>query len=239
MVRSIQPEAELTVYGREPVGMGNFMQALATDILSAVGPGRRLIAIDGIDGSGKTSFAANVEAAIKDRPVIVIHADEFLNPQAIRYTKGRTSAEGFWKDTYNYAALRDLVFVPLAANGDGWYSPASYDHHEDQIAIGELLCAPADALVLVEGMFLHRDELTSHWDASVFLDVPFSETAARMAARNGSNPDPQHPSMHRYVEGQRLYFAAARPWERATIVVDNTDFTSPKVIHPDKVSTVR
>lgn len=219
--------------------MGNFMQALATDIVSAVGPGRRLIAIDGIDGSGKTSFAANLEAEIQDRPVIVIHADNFLNPSAIRHAKGRTSPEGFWKDTYNYAALRALVFVPLAANGDGWYSPASYDHHKDQIAMGELLCAPSNALVLVEGMFLHRDELTSLWDASVFLDVPFSETAARMAVRNGSNPDPQHPTMDRYVEGQRLYFAAARPWERATIVVDNTDFTSPRVIHPDMVSTVR
>ncbi|WP_425861092.1 hypothetical protein [Arthrobacter sp. TWP1-1] len=60
-----------------------------------------------------------------------------------------------------------------------------------------------------------------------------------MAVRNGSNPDPQHPPMHRYVQGQRLYFAAARPWERATIIVDNTDITSPKVIHPDLVSMVR
>ncbi len=212
------------------------MQSLATNIVSAVGPGRRLIAIDGIDGSGKTSFAASLEAEIQDRPVITIHADNFLNPQAIRHAKGRTSPEGFWEDTYNYAALRDLVLVPLAANGDGWYSPASYDHHEDQIAIGELLWAPSNALVLVEGMFLHRDELTSRWDASVFLDVPFRGTAARMALRNGSNPDPEHPSMRRYVAGQRLYFAAARPWERATFVVDNTDFTSPKVIALDMVS---
>lgn len=35
--------------------------------------------------------------------------------------------------------------------------------------------------------------------------------------------------MRRYVGGQRLYFDAARPWERATFVVDNSDPTSPKV----------
>ena len=218
--------------------MGHFMLALATDILSSLGPGRRFVAIDGIDGSGKTSFAANLEAEIQDRPVIVIHADDFLNPSTIRHAKGRTSPEGFWKDTYNYGALMDLVLTPLAGNGDGWYSPASYGRYEDQIAIGELMCAPSNALVLVEGMFLHRDELVSFWAASVFLDVPFSKSAARMAVRNGSNPDPQHPTMRRYVEGQRLYFAAALPWDRATIVVDNTDFASPKVIHPDMVSAL-
>lgn len=47
---------------------------------------------------------------------------------------------------------------------------------------------------------------------------------------NGSSPDPEHPSMRRYVGGQRLCFSAARPWERATFVVDNSDVTSPKLI---------
>lgn len=93
-------------------------------------------------------------------------------------------------------------------------------------------------MVVLEGMFLHRDELASHWDASVFLDVPFAETAARMAIRNGSNPDPEHPSMRRYVGGQRLYFEAARPWERATYVVENSVFAAPRVIGPASVSAL-
>ena len=99
--------------------------------------------------------------------------------------------------------------------------------------------APSDALVVVEGMFLHRDELVSHWDASVFLDVPFTETAARMAIRNGSHPDPEHPTMRRYVGGQRLCFEASRPWERATFVVDNSNFASPQIIRTGEVSAVR
>lgn len=107
------------------------------------------------------------------------------------------------------------------------------------MAQADVVRAPEDALVVVEGMFLHRDELVPYWDASVFLDVPFIETAARMAVRNGSSPDPEQPTMRRYVGGQRLYFEAARPWERATFVVENSDFTSPKVIRPETVSTVR
>lgn len=219
--------------------MKKLMRSLATDILSAVGPGRRFVAIDGVDGSGKTSFAANLVLEIQNRPVIVIHADDFLNPSPVRHAKGRASPEGFWEDTYNYKALQEQLLAPLGPKGDGWYSPASYDSVTDGTAHVEVVHAPSDALVVVEGMFLHRDELTSYWDASIFLDVPFTETAARMAVRNGSNPEPEHPTMRRYVGGQRLYFDAARPWERATFVVDNSDFTSPKVIRPDMVSTVR
>jgi uridine kinase len=88
----------------------------------------------------------------------------------------------------------------------------------------------ADALVLIEGLFLHRNELVHLWDMSIFLDVPFTETARRMAHRDGSSPDPDHDSMRRYVGGQRIYFEQAKPWRRATIIVDNTDFEHPKVI---------
>ncbi|MDP9983332.1 uridine kinase [Pseudarthrobacter oxydans] len=219
--------------------MKKFMRSLATDILNAVGSGPRFVAIDGVDGSGKTSFAARLASEIQNRPVIVIHADDFLNPSPVRHAKGRASPEGFWEDTYNYKALQQQLLAPLGPKGDGWYSPVSYDPVTDRMAQVEVVHAPSDALVVVEGLFLHRDELAPYWDASIFLDVPFTETAARMADRNGSNPNPEHPTMRRYVGGQRLYFDAARPWERATFVVDNSDFTKPKVIRPDMVSTVR
>lgn len=85
-------------------------------------------------------------------------------------------------------------------------------------------------MTLVEGMFLHRDELAGYWEASIFLDVPFAETAACMGCRDGSHADPLHPSLRRYVGGQRLHFQAARPWDRASFVVDNSDFTTPRLM---------
>lgn len=210
--------------------MSRFMEMLSNDLLAVVGVDGRLMAIDGVDGSGKTTFAAELAMAVRGRPVIVIHADNFLNPTHTRYSRGRNSPEGFWKDTYNYTALHELVLEPLGPAGDGWYSPGSYDPVADRTAPSPKVHAPAEALVVVEGMFLHRDELIGYWDASVFLDVPFTVTAARMAVRDGSNPDPDHPSMRRYVDGQRLYLDATQPWERATVVVDNSAPASPEVV---------
>jgi uridine kinase len=67
------------------------------------------------------------------------------------------------------------------------------------------------------------------WDFSVFLDVPFAVTALRMAERDGTHPDPTHPSMRRYVEAQRIYFAACTPTKRASVVIDNSDFDAPRI----------
>ncbi|WP_154795297.1 uridine kinase [Occultella kanbiaonis] len=213
--------------------MDSFVGWLADDLLRRLGAGRRLVAIDGVDGSGKTSFATLLASHLEERrPAVLIHADAFLNPAAIRHAKGRTSPEGYWMDTYDYPALRARVLDPLGPGGTGWYCPAVYDLESERSITAESEFAPPDAVIVVEGLFLHRDELVPVWDASAFLDVPFTVSAARMAARDGSNPDPEHPTMRRYVGGQRLYFAAAHPWERATYVVDNADYAAPRRIHP-------
>ncbi len=78
-------------------------------------------------------------------------------------------------------------------------------------------------VVIVEGLFLHRDSLSTSWDYSIFLDVPFAVTARRLADRDGTPADPGHPQMRRYVEGQRIYYRSCRPWLRAKQVIDNSD----------------
>lgn len=202
---------------------------VASELLS-LNPGRRLVAVDGVDGSGKSTFASDLAAAVTCRPVITISADDFLNLREVRYRLGRTSPEGFWLDTYNYDALREFVLEPLGVGGDGKYRKAASDHVRNVMLQPEPQLAPEDALVIVEGMFLHRDELAKYWDYSVFLDVPFTETARRMNVRDGSHPDPEHPTMLRYVGGQRLYFASAEPWARATRIIDNTLPDEPRIL---------
>lgn len=198
---------------------------------------RALVAIDGTDGSGKSTLAGQLAQCLHPRPTVVVHVDNFLNPSSIRHARGRSSPDGFWLDSYNYAALSANVLDPLRASGGAWYRPSSYDPSLDAEKLAEPVFAPADAIVLVEGLFLHRDELAHRWDASIFLDVPFAETARRMAVRDGSNPDPNHRTMRRYVGGQHIYFATARPLERASLIVDNAG-TEPRLIDPSHASAL-
>ena len=190
------------------------------------------VGVDGVDGSGKTMFADELAGALRDagRPVVRISVDDFHNPRAIRYRQGRDSPEGYWLDAFDYARLRTDVLEPLAPGGSRRYRPASHDLAGDRVLRPAAEVAPPDAVLVVDGVFLHRDELAGVWDFSVFLDVPFDVTVQRMAVRDGSPPDPGHPSLRRYVEAQQLYLSTCRPRQRASVVVDNAVLDAPRLV---------
>lgn len=79
---------------------------------------------------------------------------------------------------------------PLGRGGSGSYRPAATDQRQNVRLNPPIIQAAENAVVIVEGMFLHRDELVGFWDYSCFLDVPFTETARRMSVRDGSHPGP-------------------------------------------------
>jgi uridine kinase len=183
-----------------------------------------VVAVDGVDGAGKTTFAWQLAAAIEDagRPAIVVHEDDFLAPRQVRYRLGRDSPEGYFRDSYDVPALIDHVIEPLQPGGDRKVRRRVFDHRTDTRLDAPVEEVPVDAVVIVEGMFLHRDELAEVWDWSVLLEVPFTESVRRLAQRDGSHPDPEHPSMRRYVEGQRIYLKSCQPRTRTAIVLDNS-----------------
>ncbi|WP_246783214.1 hypothetical protein, partial [Bradyrhizobium sp. CIR18] len=190
------------------------------------------VAIDGIDGAGKTTFADELGSLIatKGRPVIRASVDGFHNPKAVRYRRGRHSPEGVFEDSYNYSALKQYLMDPLSPGGSRRYRRAIFDHVTDDIVPANDLEAPPSSILLIDGMFLHRPELLTCWDASIFLRTDFTVSVARCASRDGLSPDPAAPSNRRYVEGQRLYLRSCQPEAKATIVIDYNDLATPSIV---------
>ncbi len=190
------------------------------------------VAVDGPDGSGKTTFADELGAAVRSlgRPVVRVSVDDFHNVRAVRYRQGRESPQGFWEDSYNYQRFRSDVLEPFAPGGTRRYRPAAHDLATDLVLEPRPRTAAPGTVLIVDGLFLHRDEIGKVWDLSVFLEVPFEVTARRMAGRDGTDPDPGSPGMRRYIEAQRIYFAACLPRQRADILIDNEDFDAPRII---------
>ena len=192
------------------------------------------VAIDGVDGVGKSTFAGELAASLRarGRDVVQVSADDFHHRRAVRHRRGRNSPEGFWRDSYDYGALLHNVLAPFGPGGSRRYRPAVHDLRTDEVLDLPWRTAAPGTVLIVDGLFLHRDELAGCWDFSVFLDAPFEVTVARLARRDGSHPDPRHPSLDRYVSGQRRYFAACAPRRRADVVVDNADVTRPAIVAP-------
>lgn len=206
---------------------------LAGAIAAALPAGRPLrVAVDGVDGAGKTMFADELAAALESRARAVVRAsvDGFHHPRAVRYQRGRDSPEGFYRDSYDYAALRERLLDPFGPGGSRRYTREVFDHATDTVVDAPAHTAADDTVLVLDGIFLHRRELRGLWDFSVFLDVGFDVSIARCAARDGGSPDPAAAPNRRYVDGQRLYLAEARPRDRADVVVDNTDLAHPRIV---------
>jgi uridine kinase len=209
--------------------------AAIAGILCELHPDRRiLVGVDGVDGAGKTTFADDLatETCRRARKVIRASTDGFHRPAAQRYRLGRGSPEGFYRDSYDYDRLRSDLLDPCSPSGSGVYRGAVFDVEQDLPLLGMAELAEPRAVVIVDGLFLHRSELCGYWDFSIFLDVAFDISIPRGAARGlgYGSPDPSAPSNQRYVEGQRMYFRDAQPTRYASIVVDYNDLDRPAVV---------
>jgi uridine kinase len=195
--------------------------------------GRVVLAVDGVDGAGKTVFADGLAEAFSEDGVAVYRAgiDDFHRPRAERYARGRHSPEGFYRDSYDYPTFRRVLIDPFRDGaqtaGSTGFQLAAFDLRRDAPVASQWVTGPRDAVLIVDGIFLNRPLLRGLWDWSVWLDVPFGVAYARMALRDGCDPDPLAAANSRYYEGQQLYLREANPIEAASAVVDNSDLAHP------------
>lgn len=216
-------------------GAPNRLLARLAEAIAALHPDRRIrVAIDGVDGAGKTMLADALEpeVAARGRAAIRASVDDFHNPRAVRYARGRHSPDGFFLDSYDYSAFRRLLLDRLGPEGSGRYIAKHFDHRSDAAVAPLEQVAPQSAALIVDGIFLHRRELRACWDLSIFLQVTTAVSLARNAARDGvSGPlDQDTPANRRYVGGQARYLAECTPAQSADIVIDYDDFAAPNVL---------
>lgn len=192
------------------------------------------VAIDGVDGAGKTTLADALAAVVsaQGRPTIRASVDDFHHPQAVRYARGRDSPDGYYLDAFDYGGFRRLLLDPLAPGGSGQYIAKGFDLRNDAPFPLVSRQAPPIAALIVDGIFLHRPELALCWDLSVLLKVAAEISIPRGAQRGPGfgSPDPEAPSNRRYVGGQRRYFDQCAPEQRADIVIDYNDLREPRIL---------
>jgi uridine kinase len=184
--------------------------------------GRPVIAVDGVDGAGKTTFADQLAERLRaeGRDVVRASIDGFHHPLAYRRAEGRTPV-AVWHRHFDYAALRRELIEPWRAGPPATYRPAVHDVAYEVALELPPRTPPEEGVLVVDGLFCQRPELEGCWDRVVFLDVPFEVSVARVAARDGSVDDVDDPDQRRYVEAQLLYFDLCDPRSRADLVVDN------------------
>lgn len=211
------------------------LQKLA-EIITGIKTDRPLrVSIDGPDASGKTTLANDLAEELKKSPRHIIRAsiDRFHNPKATRYQKGRNSAEGYYFDSFSHEAIIQNLLEPLGPNGNLQYKTAVFDFRTDKKIESPTEQAQKDSILIMEGVFMSRPELSKYWDLKIFVDANFETTLKRVIKQDGaylgSEQETTEMYQQRYIPGQKLYFKETNPREKADIVVDNNDFERPEI----------
>jgi uridine kinase len=193
-----------------------------------------LVAVDGADGAGKTTFADDLAQVLDaaGRPVVRATIDDFHHPREHRHALGRTG-ENVWARAFDYRALRRALLDPWCAGPGTSYRSRHHDLATDAHLDDPPAEVPAHGVLVVDGVFAQRAELSDCWDLVVWLEVPDEERVRRMAGRDRVPAELDHPDQRRYLDAQALYRAAADPLASADVVVDNTDPARPVLVRSD------
>lgn len=193
------------------------------------------VAIDGIDGAGKTTLADELTPLLqnRDRPVIRASIDGFHHPRAVRYQRGTDSPEGYYSDSFDNRALIAMLLEPLGPGGNELFQAAIFDLVTDTVVNSPIRRAPPGAVLLFDGVFLLRPELRDYWDFALFVDVPFDVALIRAVGRDQHKEDREQlvrRYRQRYLPGQRLYLGRCHPRQQADVILNNRDLARPLII---------
>jgi molybdopterin-guanine dinucleotide biosynthesis protein A len=177
-----------------------------------------VIVIDGPSCSGKSVLAAAV--ALRSGAA-VLEGDDFYRhtlPSLSAAQREAMSDAAVVDAVIDWERLRDEGLLPLRASHPATFQPYDWDADDGQLAPPKTV--PAADLIVVEGVYAARPELTELVDAAVYLGVDPQTRTSRYTERE-NDPD----WVHFWERGEAYYFSAVRPPASFDLQLDDRDLS--------------
>jgi uridine kinase len=185
-----------------------------------------LVAVSGIDGSGKGYLTGLLVAALQRRGVhaVGINADGWLNLPARRFSRERP-AEHFYHHAFRFEEMFAQLILPLKrgrslcldAELTEETATAYHRHRYDFRNV--------DVIVL-EGAYLFKRPFRGYYDLALWVECSF-ETALERALKRGQEGLPPDETVRAYetiyFPAERIHFARDAPRSAADAVIVNDD----------------
>jgi hypothetical protein len=146
-----------------------FLRQLVAAIRRDAPVGRVIVAVDG--GRHDGGFADDLAAVFREAGADTFRASlgDFHSSRAYRTRLGPETPESYYRDAYDYVALRRALLDPFRLGGSAGFQLAAFDAARDQPVEARWLTAGPDAVLVVDGEFLLRPSLRAEWNASIRL----------------------------------------------------------------------
>ena len=156
------------------------------------------------------------------RTVLRVSAEDFLRPRSVRLEHGADDPDAGYERWYDTSALLREVLDPLAPGGSGQWLPALWDAAADRATRAPRRPAPPGAVLVLDGPFLLRWELSGALDAVAHLQT--SPAAQRRRLDPGDAV--------RVPGAWERYLAETDPASRADVLVRCEDPRHPALVLP-------
>ncbi len=183
------------------------IERIATGIKQRSGKTKPLlIGIEGYGGSGKTTLAQELAAALGD--AYVISMDDFIVKEKL--------AEPSWDGgAFDRDRLERQVLRPAH---DG--QPIAYQRLDwEKNTLSAPMTVPAVSYLIIEGISAYHPSIEGYYDVKLWVETPLAIAQARGHARDGSSENAAY--WERWAQNDIAYQQQYHPEARADYVVAN------------------
>jgi len=196
--------------------------------------GPLVVGITGMDTSGKSEMTKLLARELENagHTVQVVHLDDFHRSRAERYRVGLLEPVQYYEHSFDFEWLITELLIPIRNEGQLEKSLTCLDVLKDTWTIERRYSVNADTIVLLEGVFLFRAEISQFLDLVIFLQVDESTVVERARLRDLpiQGEEVWRKYQKKYLPAQRAYLEEYPPERNAGIILDNNDWANPKVI---------
>lgn len=161
-----------------------------------------LLGIDGLSRSGKTTFVSKLERLLETSGYrsVTFHIDDYIEPKEKRYHTGYEEWYEYYFLQWDVAKLKQHLFDSIMERIVSEYENLKVD------------------VVMIEGVFLQRDEWRSAFDCVLFLECARD---VRFARENDETRRNLKKFEERYWKAEEYYMDTVKPLERADFVIES------------------
>ena len=201
-------------------------------------PVRSLIAVDGIDGSGKSVLAERLGAAAADLGInaVVLAVDDFRRPVDWgRRPPGdaRSEADLYYEEYYDLPLLDQCLAAFLG--GDASVEIPVFDSAAHRLDGRRTIVFGAATVAIVEGVFALRLANLATGGALIYVRTSFAAARERIVRRDTQRGRDRGDVIHRitarYFPAQERYLREFDPLIRADVLVDHEILGAPRIVH--------
>ncbi|WP_377863508.1 hypothetical protein [Bacillus sp. R86525] len=190
-----------------------------------------IVGISGVDTSGKSRLTDELESKLLELnyDVQVIHIDDFHNPKRIRYNTAFPEPEQYYNLSINFQELIDEILIPIKNNNELSIVLSHLDLSKDEFTKSKEYKVCKDTIVLLEGVFLYRKELSQFLDFFIYLEIDESTMLDRAKMRDVPTQGEEVIRKYdeKYIPAQKKYIHTYQPKQNANIVIDNNCISNP------------